>query len=1054
MLTILLFGSPQLVLDGRPLGVTRRKSRALLYYLAAHTAPITRDQVLGLLWPDHDRPSAQQILRTTLHGLRKALGQEFQATDDALALAPDVQVDVRRFVAYLSPPTPNLGLLETALDLYRGDFLQDFALPDGPDFDAWVDGERERYRQMAARGFAALAQRYAERQEFPAALDAISRALAFDPLQEDLQRTAMRLHYLAGDRAGAIRRYEGLRRLLDDELGVPPLAETRGLYDAIITDTLEPDTMTRWQDDKVIAQAPLDPFTPSPPHLVALSQTLPFIGRAAEIQALRSATAAHKLALIEGEPGIGKTRLAQAFTGDSDTLNLVGVAHELEQSLPYQPIIDALRGLLSHPAWPALRASLQLPAVWLAETARLLPELAPTGGRGKDESTALLLLPAADELRLWEGASQFLLAIARQRPITLFLDDLHWADASTLALIGYLIRQAAVAPIFFLATTRPFDPRSPLAALVQALTREGRLQRLALARLSAAEMTALARQLSPSYSYPLADWLTQTSEGNPYIVAELVRHAREHALLLPNGTLNLTGLSSTPIVPQTVYSLIQSRLARLSDAARRVLDLAVAVGREFDVDIVARAAALSEHAALDALAELQAVGLIAPLDGLRYAFDHSLTMEVAYRELGEPQHRLLHRHVAEALEQIYHQRLDAVAGLLASHFAEGHVPERAAPYAFRAGQQAAGLAAWTEAIAFYEQALAVADDGRRLEVLMVLGDACIQASEAARGSEAFRAAISLARERGDAATAARAQLELVITLLPQARFAEAIELVRQVRDAGRPEDVLLAEICWGTILSIEGADLAGAAEHLQTAAELCAARSTPGVRDQIIFALGSVRAQQGDLAGAVARYREALALAEQIDASWHIRLRILAHNNLAYHLLLLGEPGADEHARIGLSLAQEKGVLDFQPFLLSTMGEIALAQDDLDGAERSLAEGLSLAERLSLPERIAGLTANLGLVAARRGQAALAVQRLSSARARADALGIPHLAAQIRLWLVPLLPPAEARATLAEARAIAESGGRRRLLDEVARLERDGAGSASHDLVQPLNDIV
>ena len=104
-------------------------------------------------------------------------------------------------------------------------------------------------------------------------------------------------------------------------------------------------------------------------------------------------------------------------------------------------------------------------------------------------------------------------------------------------------------------------------------------------------------------------------------------------------------------------------------------------------------------------------------------------------------------------------------------------------------------------------------------------------------------------------------------------------------------------------------------------------------------------------------------------------------------------------------------------------------------AEKHFADGLALAEQLSIPERIAGLTANLGRVAVQRGQTALAVHRLSTALARAEALSARHLAAQIRLWLVPLLPPAEARASLAEARAIAESGGRRRLLEEVSRLE-------------------
>jgi len=240
-------------LNQRPLSVTRRKSRALVYYLAAHPAPITRDHLLALLWPDHDRPAAQQSLRTTLHGLRKTLGPALIVADDTIALAPTAEVDVRRFAAELAQPAPDAQRLAAALELYRGEFLADFTLPDAITFDEWVDDEREHYRQLAVRGFTALAQRYEAEQAYGAALDAIAHAIAFEPLQEDLQRAALRLHYLAGDRAGAIRRYEQLRRLLDDELGVPPMAETRALYDAIITDTVAAEDERRKTKDERLA---------------------------------------------------------------------------------------------------------------------------------------------------------------------------------------------------------------------------------------------------------------------------------------------------------------------------------------------------------------------------------------------------------------------------------------------------------------------------------------------------------------------------------------------------------------------------------------------------------------------------------------------------------------------------------------------------------------------------------------------------------------------------------------------------------------------------------
>jgi tetratricopeptide (TPR) repeat protein len=486
--------------------------------------------------------------------------------------------------------------------------------------------------------------------------------------------------------------------------------------------------------------------------------------------------------------------------------------------------------------------------------------------------------------------------------------------------------------------------------------------------------------------------------------------------------------------------LIQSRLAKLSESARRMLDVAVAMGRVFEFEVVARASALSDEAALDALDELRAARLIVPQgsDGTHFTFDHPLTMEVAYREVGDLRHRLLHRRVAEAMETIYgRQQLDLIAGLLAWHFAEGNAPDRAAPYAYRAGQLAAQIAAWREAIDFYRQALQVDhDDARRAEILMTLGEAYLRLGEAAQASDTFRAAIDLYKPASVEADAAR--LALGQSLLNQARYAEAIDLAKQVIDHGRAAHIANAEVLWGTVLSIEGADLIGANEHLQRAEQLLRQPGGDPVRlAQTKFDQGSVAAQQGDLNRAVALYREALSITEATDASEALSFRILANNNLAYHLHLLNDPTAIDYAQRGLTLARDQGVLGLQPFLLSTLGEIRLAQDDVDAAQQYFDDGLALAERLSMPERIAGLTANLGLVAQRRGETASAIHRLSTALAQADALNLKHLAAQIRVWLAPLLPPQEARLRLSEARAFAESSGRQRLLEEVQRLERE-----------------
>jgi DNA-binding SARP family transcriptional activator len=1042
MLTLRLLGPPEILIDGVPAKVTRRKSRALLYYLGMHDKPLRRERLLAFFWPDSPRAAAQQVLRTTLHGLRKDLGPWLVIESEDISLSSGVQTDVKIFEKQLSNSSHDLSRIMEALKLYRGEFLEGFTLPDSPDFEDWTVYERERLNRMAVRGWVNLSRIYESVQDFPAALDSLEHALAFGSLQEDLQREAIRLMYLSGDRPAAIRRYDTLRKLLDEEMGVPPMLETRTLYDAIINDKLElqtpatsKQTTSRSFDQTQEIRMRDYPVT---------RHNLPFTGREAELQSLMDLAETQKLnqrpmlALIEGEAGIGKTRLAEEFEQASGALFIKGSATELEHALPYQPVIEALRGLLKRAEWGSLHSRLDLAPIWMDEIARLLPEL--SGARP---------IPAGDassaDARLWEGVHQFLLALGRQRKVILFLDDLHWADAASLSLLAYLIRQPST-PVFYLGSARPAPPRSSLTSLLGTLTRTDRLFRLSLLRLTKADIDGLARQFSSEYAVPLSEWLMQNTEGNPQVLSELVRYARQNQILTSNGDVDISTLTTEPVLTPSIYSLIQWRLAQLSNPARRVLDAAVAAGREFEFEVVYQAAGLSEAAALDALDELLEVALIYPLQKaeqgvdtpLVYAFDHSLTMEVAYREIGEARHRLLHRQVAEAMEKRYRSRFEDRAGVIANHYQEGGDPYKASAFAIRAARRAASLAAWTEAASFYEQALVkVTEPGINHEILMSLGEAYVRSGQPAKAAESYWAVIHGTEPGSPEINQAR--LALGEALLLQARYAEVLELTQQVIGSDQPEFILQAEFLAGTALSLEGADLEEASSHLLRAQNLCADNCDPLTMAEIKFELGSLAAQEGRLNEAVALYHESLEAAQAAvsgnQGNRAIPRMILANNNLAYHLHLIQDPQALFYVEKGLELASEKGELPLLTYLLSTRGEIALAAGDLEMAESCFQEGLALAERVSMLERVAGLTANLGLVEHRRGQQQLAIHHLSTAQARADALGTQHLAAQIRLWLAPLLPAHEARQRLAEARVIASRGGRRRLLEEVARLE-------------------
>ena len=284
-----------------------------------------------------------------------------------------------------------------------------------------------------------------------------------------------------------------------------------------------------------------------------------------------------------------------------------------------------------------------------------------------------------------------------------------------------------------------------------------------------------------------------------------------------------------------------------------------------------------------------------------------------------------------------------------------------------------------------------------------------------------------------------AHLGLNLSLIPQARYAEAIALAKGLRASGPPELTLCAEVMWGTGLSVESAHPIEAEFHLHEAERLLHEQkeySGPITATQINYQLAAVAGQQGRSREAIDLYRKVLAMIDRGEAKLDILRNIMLYNNLAYHLHLVGDPSASDTVREGIRLAKEKGSLSHLPYLYSTSGEIALAQNDLKAAEKYFTEGFSLAEQIPVPERIAGLTANLGLVAIEQQDHVLAIERLKTALKLAEQLGSHHLEVRIRIWLAPLLPFEEARSCLEKARELAEKNGLASLLGEIAELDQ------------------
>jgi predicted ATPase/DNA-binding SARP family transcriptional activator len=377
-LTLTLLGAPHVTLDGATLHIQRRKAVALLAYLAVTQMPHRRDALATLLWPDFDQTGARDNLRRTLSALHQALSHNWLESDRTtvcLPVQPGLWVDVAHFDQLLASVQNHhhpadqicddcLSLLNSALQLYKGDLLAGFTLADSPDFDEWQAFETERLRLAYASVLARLGDAYRERGESAAAIDYARRWVALDPLHEPAHRQLMRLYAWSGQQAAALRQYQACVATLATELGVPPADETTALYEQILREKVQPIN-----DHPAPAPiAPVDPKVGRRLHHNLPTQTTTFVGRERELGDIRRLLldeAGCRLLNLVGPGGIGKTRLALvaaaharadysdgacfvSLTSVSDTTDLIPAIAEalgftfFGQSEPKQQLLDYL----------------------------------------------------------------------------------------------------------------------------------------------------------------------------------------------------------------------------------------------------------------------------------------------------------------------------------------------------------------------------------------------------------------------------------------------------------------------------------------------------------------------------------------------------------------------------------------------------------------------------------------------------------------------------------------------------------------------------------------
>jgi eukaryotic-like serine/threonine-protein kinase len=682
-----------------------------------------------------------------------------------------------------------------------------------------------------------------------------------------------------------------------------------------------------------------------------------FVGRERELERLREAVdgalaGRGSLQLLVGEPGIGKTRAAEelaTYARVSGARVYWGRCREDEGAPAYWPWVQAIRSYARDADPVALAWQLGAGA---AEVAQLIPEVAEKldvePAKGSDSEEA--------RFRLFDSVTTLMLGAARDRPIVLVLDDLHWADEPSLLLLRFAARELASSGLLILGTYRDVElgRHHPLARMLGEISGIEGSRRIPLKGLS---VGAVERYLEMTAGAPapvgLAEAVQERTDGNPFFVGEVVR------LLASEGNLTSGGSAAELQIPQGVREVIGRRLDRLSDETNATLRVAAVIGRDFDEELVWRVADMQPEQLMTAATEAIAERLVTDLSDGHYSFAHALVRDTLYEELSPPKRSAVHERTGVAIEEICGGNVDERLGELAHHFLEA-APRgdlaKAIEYAQRAGEQDMEQLAYEDAVDVYGRALEVLelmdepDEGLRCSLLLSLGGAEAKSARVADARDAFERAADSARRLDDADSLVGAAIGIAMMSdagrLDEKLLAlldESLEWIGPERTARRAAllSAKSAEMYWVDNDLTESTRLVD--EAIEIAREVDAPASLAAALQRKIFIPAGPNAP-----------RERLRLADEIlelgEATGNREAVLRAHGYRLWQFLELADMEAvDRELSLYARLADELRMPEHSWLTIALRGMRTLLDGDIDGAERLAGEARRAGQRAEQP---------------------------------------------------------------------------------------------------------
>lgn len=747
---------------------TGHRRLVLAGLVCAWGRPVLTDDLVDLLWEDAPPPTARRTLASEVARLRGALRAlhpdlAIDKQGEALALVPgpatldrtefDDELRTARRGTAAGDHLRVVYAAERGLALWRAPALGDLA---GRGF---LNGYAVRLDEERAALVELRAQALLHLGRLDELISELGASVAESPLREELRRLLMVALARSGRHPEALRVYEDYRSLLAEEIGVEPSDQLKQLewrildHDPLLLAGAGSGGRAREQ-----WQLPPELTVPSPVS----------VGRAGVRDQLRSALAGvadggRAMVVVRGELGVGKSHLVAAASREAHDAGAVVLAGACDGDVqaPLGPVVRALRFFREQ----AGAEGDELVAPWWPELGRLLPEV-PREGRSADAG----LDPQSERARLFDAVVGWLTAVAEARPVVLVLEDLHWADDTTLLLVKHLMAAPGLRRVLVLATVRDPESRAPdlLDDVVAATRRDGVLAAdITLAGLSVDEVAQLIAELRPDLGRDratLAGALVERTNGNPLFVLELLGEVR--------GGERVEVLGSPP----SAQHLVARRLRQLDATATRVLTDAALIGDDVAFDLlvdVSRTDLDEVLRCLDAPIDLGLLVHVPDEAGGRLRFAHAVVRDALVERLRPAERIDGHRRITAAILRLPEHRRRALVEELAQHASEAAIvdgPLAALPHVLRAGRQALDRRAYSHAARWFARGLALAEDGgvpdgplpgraslTRFDVLCALGSAQRRA-----GDPAFRdtvlAAAELAQAAGDGDGVAEAAL--------------------------------------------------------------------------------------------------------------------------------------------------------------------------------------------------------------------------------------------------------------------------------------------------------